>query len=141
MSSNLGEQLKLIQLGVSTQTTGAGTLTGSGVAAGLSVHRGVAEVIITAVAGDSADRYVFTIEGSNTAIDSGFALAHASGEPTALTAGFDTGAQIAKIAVDPYKWYRFVLVTTDGSADVTHIVQLWLQPSKLPVAAQILDTA
>ncbi|KKM06283.1 hypothetical protein LCGC14_1745530 [marine sediment metagenome] len=141
MSSKLSEQLKVIQLKVLTQTAGAGTMTGTGVAAGLSVHRGVAEVIITAVAGDSADRYVFTIQGSNTAIDSGFELAHASGEPATLTAGFDAGAQVAKIGVNPYKWYRVILVTTDGSADVTYVVQLWLQPSKLPAAAQILATA
>ena len=141
MSSNLGEQLKVIQLKAFTQTTGAGTMTGSGVAAGLSVHRGVAEVIITAVGGDSADRYVFTIEGSNLTISTGFELAHASGEPSALTGGFDASAQVAKIAVNGYKWYRVILVTTGGSPDVTYVVNLWLQPSKLPVAAQILATA
>lgn len=144
MIGQLGEILKLLELKAYTNTTGAGTMTSSpAIAVGVpGPHRGLAIVVITAAgAGDSADRYVFTIEGSNTSISTGFELAHASGQPSTLTAGYDGSAQVAKISVNPYKWYRVVLVTTDGSADVTYLVLLVIQPSKLPAAAQILATS
>ncbi len=135
MSSKLSEQLKVIELVALTQVNTDTTTTGSGVAAGQSVHRAMGVVTITSVAGGADDTYTFTIEGSNTAIDSGFALAHADGEPSTMPATQPGGAQIIKIGLKPFKWYRYVLVTANG-ADVTFAINLVVQPSKLPAAAQ-----
>ncbi len=134
MSSKLSEQLKVIELVAYGQINSDTTTNGTGVAAGLSVHRAMGVVTITAVGGATGS-YVFTIEGSNVAIDSDFELAHASGEPSTMPATFGGGVQIIKIGLNPYKWYRYVLVTTT-SADVTFLINVMLQPSKLPAAAQ-----
>ncbi len=135
MNIKLSEELKIIALVALTNISSDTTTTGSGVAAGVSLHRAMGIVQITSVAGGADDTFTFTIEGSNTAIDSGFELAHASGEPSTMPATQPGGAQIIKVGLNPYKWYRYKLVTANG-ADVTFVVNVVLRPSKLPAAAQ-----
>ena len=138
MSQNLREMLKVVALVADTQVNTDTTTTGSGVAAGLSVHRAMAVVTVRLVGAGADDTYVFTIEGSNTAIDSGFALAHALGEPLTmpLTQPNALTSSPFKIGLLPKKWYRYKLVTANG-ADLTFAISLLLQPSKLPAAAQL----
>lgn len=135
MNIKLSEELRIIALVALTNIAADTTTTGTGVASGVSLHQAMGIVQITSVAGGADDTYTFTIEGSNTAIDSGFALAHAAGEPSTMPATQPGGAQIIKIGLKPFKWYRYVLVTANG-ADVTFLVNVVLQPSKLPAAAQ-----
>ncbi len=138
MSSKLSEQLKVIQIDALQNITGAATTTGTGVAAGLSVHRAMGIVDITSVAGGADDTYTLTIQGSNTAIDSGFESAHADGEAATLafTQPNAVSASPVKVGLKPFKWYRSVWVTADGTADMNVITNIALQPSKLPAAAQ-----
>ena len=136
MNIKLSEELKVIQLEALTNKAGAGTTTGTGVAAGESIHQAMGVVDITAVAGDAADTFTLTIEGSNTSISTGFELAHASGEPATMPFTQPGGAQTAKIGLKPFKWYRTVWLLADASADVTSLVNVILSPAKLPAAAQ-----
>lgn len=134
MNVKLSERLKIIQLAALANIAADTTTTGTGVAAGESVHQAMGIWEITSVGG-AAGTYTLTIQGSNTAIDSGFESAHADGEDATLAATFAGGAQIVKVGLKPFKWYRYVLVTA-AAADVNHIVNVALAPSKLPAAAQ-----
>ncbi len=135
MSSKLSEQLRVIQLRAHAVT--AINVTGTGVVAGAAgPHRAMAIIDVSAVGGDADETYTLTIEGSNTAIGSGFELAHASGEPATLPFTQPNGIQIAKIGLNPYKWYREVMVVANTTPSVTYGVHVVLMPSTLPAAAQ-----
>ncbi len=135
MNIKLAEKLKIIELvalsTISTDTTTVST----GVAAGQSVHRGLAIVVITSVSGGADDTYTLTVQGSNTAIDSGFESAHESGEETTMAFTQPGGAQVATISLKPFKWYRTSMVSANG-ANFVWVCLAALEPSKLPVAAQ-----
>lgn len=136
MSSNLRERLRVIQLKAHAALTV--DTTGTGVAAGAAgPHRAMAIVDVSAVGGDADETYGITIEGSNTSISAGFALAHAAGEPASLPFTQPNGVQVAKIGVDPFKWYRYVLDVAGTTPSITFGVHLALEPSKLPAATQL----
>jgi hypothetical protein len=136
MSSKLSERLRVIQL--KAHAALAVNTTGTGVAVGAAgPHRAMAIVDMSAVGGDADETYTITIEGSNTAIDSGFELAHASGEAATLPFTQPNGAQVAKVGLNPYRWYRYVLVVAGTTITCTFGVHVVLEPSKLPAAAQV----
>lgn len=134
MNIKLSEELKVIQLRAHAVT--AIDVTGTGVAAGESVHQAMAIVDVSAVGGDADETYTLTIEGSNTAIDSGFELAHASGEPATLPFTQPNGTQIAKIGLKPFKWYREIMDVANTTPSITYGVHVVLGLAKLPAAAQ-----
>ena len=136
MSSNLRERLRVIELVAHAALTV--DTTGTGVAAGAAgPHRAMAIVDVSAVGGDADETYAITIEGSNTSISAGFALAHASGEAATMPFTQPNGAQVATIAVDPFKWYRYVLDVAGTTPSITFGVHLVIMPSKLPTATQL----
>ncbi len=136
MSSNLRERLRVIQLVAHAALTV--DTTGTGVAAGAEgPHRAMAIVDVSAVGGDADETYSITIEGSNTSISAGFVLAHAPGEPVNMPFTQPNGAQIAKIGVLGYRWYRYVLDVAGTTPSITFGVHLVIQPSKLPAATQL----
>lgn len=136
MSSNLRERIRVIALKAHAALTA--NTTGAGVAAGAAgPHRAMAVVDVSAVGGDADETFTITIEGSNESISAGFALAHAAGEPTTMPFTQPNGAQVATIAVDPFKWYRYVLVVAGTTPSITFGVHLSLMPSKLPAATQL----
>ncbi len=136
MSSTLRERLRVIQLKAHAALTA--DTTGSGVAAGAEgPHRAMAVVDVSAVGGDADETFTITIEGSNTSISAGFALAHAAGEPTTMPFTQPNGAQVATIAVDPFRWYRYVNDVAGTTPSITYGIHLVLMPSKLPTATQL----
>ncbi len=136
MSSNLRERLRVIQLKAHAALTA--DTTGSGVAAGAEgPHRAMAVVDVSAVGGDADETFTITIEGSNTSISAGFVLAHAAGEPVNMPFTQPNGAQVAKVGVDPFRWYRYGLDVAGTTPSITFGVHLVLMPSKLPAAAQL----
>ncbi len=138
MSSNLRERIRVIALKAHAALTI--NTTGTGVAAGApGPHRAMAVVDVSAVGGDANETFTITIEGSNTSITAGFALAHAAGEPATLpfTQPNAVAASPVTIAVDPFKWYRFVLVVAGTTPSITFGVHLSVMPSKLPAATQL----
>lgn len=138
MSSNLRERLRVIELkahaALTVDTTGAGVAVGAE-----GPHRAMAIVDVSAVGGDADETYAITIEGSNTSISAGFELAHASGEPATLpfTQPNAVAATPVTIAVDPFRWYRYVLDVGGTTPSITFNVDLVLMPSKLPAATQL----
>ena len=134
MNIKLNEELQAIQLRAHAVT--AIDVTGTGVAAGESIHQAMALVDVSAVGGDADETYTLTIEGSNTAIDSGFELAHAAGEPATMPFTQPNGAQQAKIGLKPFKWYREVMDVANTTPSITYGVQLLMVPAKLPAGAQ-----
>lgn len=138
MSSNLRERQGVITLvahaALTVDTTGAGVA-----AVGAGPHRAMAIVDVSAVGGDANETYSITIEGSNTSISAGFVLAHASGEPTSLpfTQPNAVAAAPVTLGVNPFRWYRYVLDVGGTTPSITFGVQLVIQPSKLPAAAQL----
>jgi hypothetical protein len=135
MSSKLSERLRVIQLRAPGVT--AIDVVGTGVAAGApGPHRAMAIVTVSAVGGDADETYDLTIQGSNTAIDSGFESAHAPGEPTVMAFTQPNGAQVAKVGLKPFKWYRENMDVANTTPSITYGVNVVLEPSKLPAAAQ-----
>lgn len=134
MNIKLSEELKVIQLRAPAAT--AVDVIDTGVAAGESVHNAMAIVTVSAVGADADETFDLTIEGSNTAIDSGFESAHDIDEPTAMAFTQPNGAQIAKISLKPFKWYRSNMDVDGTSPSITYGVNVVLNPAKLPAAAQ-----
>ena len=138
MGGTLREGQKVIELHAhAAETTDQTGLTGVAVSVA-GPHRAMAVIDISAVGGDADETYAFKIEGSNTSNSTGFVSAHETDEPALQTATQPTGAQIATIALKPFKWYRHDLDVEGTTPSVTYGVKVSVQSSKQPVAAQNL---